>query len=433
MKFKALIAGLVAGTIIMAQAGVAFAAADDMFSDVSKSRADYNAITFLANIDLIGGYQDGTFKPDQEVNRAEALKMIMGMDNMNYWQWVDGAIFGGASTDMPFTDLDKTAWYYDYLQRAYNDALVGGYPDGTFKPGQTVNTAEAIKILMNHTFLRIDDISMVKVVDNPFRDAEYNAWYAPYLKYADERGIAVADANGNISPGANITRGMLAQLIYRAYAFDGQTIDKKGITVNLDETAGKYIVKNEGKKVARLDKIGADLGEEEAYIKKVTDKYAYVSVCATGFGGYSWYYFCYGDTYRIDLETGTVEPLNFTEPVTSKKIANFMDVSADETMTAWTDSEDHKIYVALIASDALATFDVDAKYAQFGDVKFSPDGKKLAYAAIVGDPDNEQSAVYTIDIETGEQTLEKEVTKQILNVNGWNTDGTVMYSVVTQN
>lgn len=434
MKVKALIAGLVAGTIMMAQTGVAFAATSDYFTDVSPERADYNAITFLANIDLISGYPDGTFKPDQAVNRAEALKMIMGMDNMNYWQQSLGGLFSDDNRKMVMNDLDAEAWYYQYVVEAYNNWLVDGYPDGTFKPENTVNTAEAVKILLNHTFLRVDSRFDIKVTSNPFKDTEMNAWYAPYLQYAKERGIAVADANGNINPGADITRGMLAQLIYRAYAFDGQTIYKKGVTVALDEAAGKYIVKNEGKEVARLDKI-SDNGEEEAYIQKVTDKYAYVSVCATGFGGYIWYRFCNGDTYRVNLEAGLVEQLNVTAPATGEKLESFMDASPNEADIAWTgDWSKGKIYIsAAIDSDALLTFYVPELYSQYGDVKFSPDGKKLAYAAIAGDPENEVSVVYVIDIETGKQTREKEVTKQILNVNGWNTDGTVMYSTVIQN
>jgi hypothetical protein len=446
MKFKALIAGLVAGTILMAQAGVTYAAGSDYFSDVTPDRADYNAITFMADMDLVKGYDDGTFKPDREVNRAEALKMIMGMTNMNYWQRVEGdwMTMKDVLRPMTFGDLDKNAWYMPYVQDAYEWHLVDGYPDGSFKPEQTVNTVEAVKILLNHTFLKADSLETVDVTQDPFEDADGTAWYGPYVQYARDRGILVGDSNNNIHPDGNITRGMLAQLIYRAYAYDGWTIDKKGVTVSLDEASGKYIVRNLGKEVARLDKIGTD-GEEEAYIKKVTDRYAYISVCATGFGGYIWYDFCHGETYEIDLVSGSFGPVNFVDVEDNNtRIESFMDVYDDDApygaLLAWTsDWSKHKIFISSASRGYdIKSFDVPEKYGQYGDVKFSPDGKKLAYAAIVGQPEDEESAVYIIDIATGEQTLVQTAYKQVMNVYGWNadvwnTDDTgVLFGVVTQ-
>lgn len=70
-----------------------------------------------------------------------------------------------------------------------------------------------------------------------------------------------------------------------------------------------------------------------------------------------------------------------------------------------------------------------AKYGQVGDVHFSPNGAKLAYAAAVGDPEKESGAVYVIDIATGKQTRIAETKKSgYFHVNGWKDAIAVDYS-----
>ena len=48
-----------------------------IFSDISRSHKNYEAIKYLKNKSIINGYSDGSFKPTKTVNRAEALKMLM--------------------------------------------------------------------------------------------------------------------------------------------------------------------------------------------------------------------------------------------------------------------------------------------------------------------------------------------------------------------
>ena len=94
------------------------------FPDVKLAHKNYTAIIYLQENGIIQGYPDGTFKPENSVNRAEFLKII-----------IEGSqIFTDATENTPFPDVDHSAWYGPYLKKAYAEGWIDGYPDGTFKP-----------------------------------------------------------------------------------------------------------------------------------------------------------------------------------------------------------------------------------------------------------------------------------------------------------
>jgi|GEM_PF-3091833 len=435
MKLQRFLSGLLVACTIIGNIPLTLAEITlKPFSDVELSSPYIEAITFIKAKGIISGYPDGTFKPDQVVNRAESLKMILGIKDLKYWSRAeDGPIFAGADTyeDMkPFSDVtDKNAWYYQYVKEGYNNGLIKGYADGTFKPEQTVNTVENLKILLNHTFLRIDTIEEQSILESPFTDVPMDSWYLGYATYAKENNIISGDDQGKIYPSAGMTRGKLAEAIYKVYMAD-EALDVGTVVVNYDSDKQKFVVGGEGNDIADLPGTFTENDEMAANVNKVINNYAYVSICATGFGGYIMYDFCYGDTYRVNLTTGEV--VN-ADPRTDKTFhLNFMDVTDDGSWTAWTSDEaDHKIYLMPAPgneSDNIQIYDVDAKYGQFGDVKFSPDGTKFAYAAIVGQPAEEYSAVYTVDIDSKVQTTVKEGLGGPYKITGWNGNETVVYN-----
>jgi len=177
---------------------------------------------------IINGYPDGTFKPDQFVNRAEALKLILGAVKVEI---PTDAAMGLAG----FSDVDGGQWYAPYLRKALSMGVVEGYPDGTFRPAQTVNLVENLKIL-----IKAENIDLSGVTDlyiNPYHDVEYWGWYTPYLAYAGKKNLIVADAKGNIYPDQGMTRGKLAEVLYKFMYIQDRNIDHfpKGQMI-LDDT-----------------------------------------------------------------------------------------------------------------------------------------------------------------------------------------------------
>jgi len=155
------------------------------------------AIRYLANKKIVQGYADGSFLPNNTVNRAEFVKIIVGAV-YGYDPSKDPSgydIYSGVS----FTDLTPRVWYIPYLRVAIENNLISGYPDGTFKPSNQINLAEASKILVSAFGLKKSDCSGC-------------VWYVPYIKALQSQSyIPITLKNVN----QNIKRGEMAELIWR--------------------------------------------------------------------------------------------------------------------------------------------------------------------------------------------------------------------------
>lgn len=172
------------------------------FSDVSATNPHYTAITSLVEQGVLQGYDDGTFKPDQEVNRAEALKMfLMGMKV---------TINEDSGAGLLFSDVGTDEWYAPYVGTAVTEGIVQGYDDNTFKPGQTVNRAEAMKMLT-----LAGDITVSVPSTAPFMDVGIDAWYSAYAQYAREWNVIAPQTDGLWHGGQALTRGEIAEMVYR--------------------------------------------------------------------------------------------------------------------------------------------------------------------------------------------------------------------------
>jgi hypothetical protein len=181
---------------------IPLAALADAFTDVSsKTSKNYGAIEYLHSKGVISGYDDGTFKPDQTINRAEALKMVIlaAMDE------------AGSDEDIDFSDVSSGDWFYPYVQKGVEEGLVEGYTDGSFKPGNNINIAESLKIVL----LAFGEEVGNPPTSNPYPDVDVLAWYAVYADYAKNKQFIESMDDGKLRADRDITRGEFAELIYR--------------------------------------------------------------------------------------------------------------------------------------------------------------------------------------------------------------------------
>lgn len=170
------------------------------FTDLEEGSDYYEPVSFLKNNEVISGYPDGTFKPNNVVSRVEALKFILNGINSDLI----------SSRELPFPDTLPREWYSDYVATAYNRSIVNGYPDNSFKPANTVNRAEFLKMLLISM-----DINVSKNVDRDvYSDVPKEAWFAPYAQYAKEKNLIVLK-NKQFRPDDGMTRGEVASLIYK--------------------------------------------------------------------------------------------------------------------------------------------------------------------------------------------------------------------------
>ncbi|MBI4836257.1 MAG: S-layer homology domain-containing protein [Candidatus Abawacabacteria bacterium] len=174
------------------------------FPDVPPSHSFYRQIQFLKDRQVVHGFADGTFKPEQSITRGEFLKMLMGIVGYTNLPLV---------TENPFPDVPKNEPLAPYIKRAADLAIVQGYDDGLFRMNRSVNRVEALKLL-----LLVNRILPAQLPQRPnFSDVNSNLWYYPFASYAWEHHLFAVPANTMLKPGEFMNRALVADLLYRFY------------------------------------------------------------------------------------------------------------------------------------------------------------------------------------------------------------------------
>ncbi len=176
-----------------------------VFTDVASDHKYFEAINYLQQNGIVEGYEDGSYRPDTKVNRAEALKIILLGSEVLVPEIADQDIF---------PDVLHGTWYAKYAAKGKNLGIVSGDSDtGMFRPGDTINLAEILKILIetNDIELRTED----DMERRPYADVPTDAWFAPYFDYADSITLLEEDEDYNVFPATEVTRGLMAQLMHQ--------------------------------------------------------------------------------------------------------------------------------------------------------------------------------------------------------------------------
>lgn len=175
--------------------GVVHAQEPAPFPDMEHSWYLYrDAVSVLKDLTVIDGYSDGTFRPQHTINRAEFLKIVFAAKGSE----------GGAEGGDCFTDVPHGAWFAPYVCTAKRRNIALGYPDGSFKPEQEVNWAEAIALITRAYGWDIDQRDGVR-------------WYEPFVDALDRRDVL---AEHSYVPWKPLTRERAADLVYRMIQFE---------------------------------------------------------------------------------------------------------------------------------------------------------------------------------------------------------------------
>ena len=178
------------------------------FPDI-RSHALGEAVEYLTEKGIIQGYDDGTFKPEKSINRAEALKIIFESIGVS-------ASDENLSTTAPFPDVPLDEWFAKYVSKGKKKAIIQGYDDGKYRPNQVVNRVEFIKIAM--TALPYYQTSTDHhTVLAQYSDLQKKAWYLPYLSFG--KNFEFLDNSIRFKPAADMSRGDAAFIIYRIAKF----------------------------------------------------------------------------------------------------------------------------------------------------------------------------------------------------------------------
>jgi len=157
-------------------------------SDISGHWAEGTIQSWVDN-GLIKGYPDGTFKPDNNITRAEFITLV------------NRAFEYTKTAPISFTDVNQNAWYASAIGVAVEAGYISGYPDGTMKPENPISREEAATIIM-----RIKNLVANPAAVSVYTDASSITWGKGEVGAVTAAKIMQGYPDGSFMPRGLITR-----------------------------------------------------------------------------------------------------------------------------------------------------------------------------------------------------------------------------------
>ncbi|KXH81963.1 S-layer homology domain-containing protein [Sporosarcina sp. HYO08] len=168
------------------------------FNDVKTGDRFTKEIMFLTSRNVISGFSDGSFKPNDAVTRAQAAIMIGRALDLN-----------GEQRKTIFNDVEPTAVASGYIASAVERGIISGFQDGTYRPSQPVTRGQ-MAIFLNRAFDMADEKT------TSFKDVSPGMAAYQSIVNVTAEGIANGYADGTYRPNLPITRGQFSAFLARA-------------------------------------------------------------------------------------------------------------------------------------------------------------------------------------------------------------------------
>ena len=174
----------------------------DKFIDISDHWAR-EIINVIADKNIVNGYEDNTFKPNNSITRAEFLTILY---NSGLADTAD------IDSDISFADVTGNEWYYDYIKWGVENNLIVGYDDNTFRGNNIISRQEMAVVISK--FIELSDINLDESEAVVFADADNIApWAKEYVDSISAYGIVKGDNNNCYLPNKDLTRAETAVII----------------------------------------------------------------------------------------------------------------------------------------------------------------------------------------------------------------------------
>ncbi|MBQ2664571.1 MAG: S-layer homology domain-containing protein, partial [Clostridia bacterium] len=198
-KIRLVGAMLIAAIISVGVAASSGAASDEiyntaMYPDVPVDASYFDAVSVLSYMDVISGFEDGTFRPDELVTRAQITKMII--DALG-----EGEEAYKLTAQTKFWDVSSDHWANGYINKAVNDTFISGYNDYEFGPDDNVTYLQAQKMLVS------------AIGYETFAQGS-GGWPNGYKTWAASQGITYGMSG--LADDTQLTRADVAKLVYNA-------------------------------------------------------------------------------------------------------------------------------------------------------------------------------------------------------------------------
>ena len=242
---KKVLSLVLAIAMVLSMTTVAFAGT---FEDVTDE-ATAKAVDALTALGVVNGYEDGTYKPEASITRAEIAKLLV--EALGHGDLAEGS----ASS---FKDA-KGKWYEGYAAIAQSIGITNGYPDGTFKGNNPVSYQEAVVMILRA-------LGYTDQTVNSNREDSYNP--VSYKSVASRLGVL---KNVTFKAG-KANRGDVAVMLFNSLEIPMVVTGEKGNPVEVELADGSKellldkLAKRETLVIGTDDLFGAHVADVSAYL-----------------------------------------------------------------------------------------------------------------------------------------------------------------------
>ena len=182
---------------------LSLAVSANAFTDDSKVSDSYaEAVAVLNGMGVFKGYEDGSFKPEGNITRAEVATIIYRIYTADVAKNDKSGLY---ATYNKFSDMAGAGWAQGYIGYCANASLVKGYPDGTFKPSGKVTGYEVLAMILR---------AVGYDKNNEFSGAD---WALHVAQTAQQLGV-LDNVAKTTDLNAPASRELVAELLFRAIA-----------------------------------------------------------------------------------------------------------------------------------------------------------------------------------------------------------------------
>ncbi len=176
------------------------------FSDVPATNIFYSDIQYLACHNVVGGYHDGSFRPNSSSSRGQFAKVAV----------LAFGITPHNPSSPSFSDVPPSSVFYPYIEAAARQAVISGYPDGSFRANENISRAQVALIIQ-----RARGYVLQSPPTPTFRDVQPSYYAYTAIETLAVRAIfsgANCTVGGGICfrPNEVIRRGELSKIVHRA-------------------------------------------------------------------------------------------------------------------------------------------------------------------------------------------------------------------------
>ncbi|WOV88062.1 S-layer homology domain-containing protein [Sporosarcina oncorhynchi] len=170
------------------------------FTDVKEAHDYYTDVYTLVEREVISGYADQTYRPNTELTRGQAAKILAMALKLETFP----------VTKSSFTDVSVKNQYLPYIEALAQEGIINGYDDGTFKPQNPLTRAQMAKVLVKGFNLVSEDGSL------PFTDITTKSGYYGDIQTLYTSGITKGSTPTTFSPNDTVKRGQMASFVMRS-------------------------------------------------------------------------------------------------------------------------------------------------------------------------------------------------------------------------